>query len=80
MLDFLARIREEQTARQLDAMASVVRLSEEVGLYDTDGPPPPKSTYRGKSLSSLQYYGMFCQRHPLLRELTSKNYSTPNGV
>ena len=39
-------------ARQEQAMADLVHLSEDMGLYDTDGPPPPKATYRGKSVSS----------------------------
>jgi hypothetical protein len=53
--DFLAQIRAQRSggarARQMVAMAEVVRLSEEAGLYESDGPPPPKSVYRGKSLA-----------------------------
>lgn len=36
-------------ARQSQAMDELVRLSEGMGLYDSDGPPPPKDTFRGKA-------------------------------
>jgi len=38
-------------ARQEQAMEEMVREAEEMGLYETDGPPPAKETYRGKSVS-----------------------------
>lgn len=36
-------------ARQNQAMDELVRISEDMGLYDTDGPPPPKSALKDKS-------------------------------
>ena len=35
-------------ARQRQAMDDVVRISEEMGLYDDPAPPPTKSEMRGK--------------------------------
>lgn len=38
-------------ARQEQAMDELVRLSEDAGIYETDGQPPAKDTYRGKTLA-----------------------------
>lgn len=38
-------------ARQNQAMDELVRAGEETGLYETDGPPPSKNAYRGKTLA-----------------------------
>jgi excisionase family DNA binding protein len=39
-------------ARMEQGLDSLVQLSEDIGLYDTEGPPPAKDTYRGKTVGS----------------------------
>ena len=42
----LAAYKHEQRARSRAAMTELVRLSQEMGLYDSPEPMPPKSDYR----------------------------------
>lgn len=43
----LAAYRDQQAARSRKAMDELVALSQEMGLYDDLGPPPPKAVFKG---------------------------------
>ncbi len=43
----LAAYRARQDAIANKAMAELMALSQDMGLYDNPGPPPPKSSFRG---------------------------------
>jgi excisionase family DNA binding protein len=45
----LAAYKLEQSARSKAAMTELMRISEEMGLYDDPQPMPPKSAYRDGS-------------------------------
>lgn len=46
----LTAYRDQQTERSHEAMDELVALSQEMGLYDDLGPPPPKTVFKGRSL------------------------------
>ena len=48
----VAAYKASRQAKQRAAMEEFVRLSEEMGLYDNPGPPPPKSAFRKTSKES----------------------------
>lgn len=47
----LSAYRDQQAARSRIAMDELVALSQEMGLYDDLGPPPPKSVFKGTGRS-----------------------------